>query len=404
MVIFMLIVAFKIAKPIIEEIEKHGQQAFYVGGCVRDLLLNRSIGDIDIATSASPVLIQQIFPKVIPVGIEHGTVIVRHKHESYEVTTFRIDGAYSDKRHPDSVEFIDKIDKDLQRRDFTINALAMDKNGHITDLFDGKSDLENKVIRTVGNGYDRFMEDPLRIIRALRFTSQLGFTIGHETLADMIEVKHTVETLAVERIANELTKLFAGNYLNNGIEYFKITEVSKHLPIFKDLPEMIYRLPKTLIPLATFGEVIALFHIIEPSLSIAKWVREWKCSNKTKQEAIQLIKAFNDYKENGLQRWTIYQLSDSYYNGFIRLINTMYPHEMLTENYLDQISIQLPIQSKKELAINGNDLIELFPSAKKGRWLQTTINRIEREIVLGSIRNTKYDIKEWIKWNPPEIN
>src|SRR4051812_28250902 len=110
----MLPAAFLMAKPVLEHIEKHNHRAYFVGGCVRDFLLNRPLGDIDIATSASPEYLQQIFPKVIPVGIEHGTVIVRHGKESYEVTTFRIDGDYSDKRHPDTVQFIDKIDKDLE--------------------------------------------------------------------------------------------------------------------------------------------------------------------------------------------------------------------------------------------------------------------------------------------------
>src|SRR5690625_2709763 len=150
----MLPQPFKKAKPIIRKIEQHGCKAYFVGGCVRDYLLQREIGDIDIATSASPEEIKQIFTKVIPVGIEHGTVIVRHDHQSYEVTTFRIAANYADQRHPDSVTFIDRIDEYLRRRDFTINALAMDGNGYILDLFEGQKDLRDKLIRTVGNAAD----------------------------------------------------------------------------------------------------------------------------------------------------------------------------------------------------------------------------------------------------------
>src|SRR5699024_6912806 len=134
MLINMLTKSFMAGIEIIEILESHQHQAFFVGGCVRDLLLERPIGDIDIATSASPDKVQQIFNKVIPVGLEHGTVIVRHDHQSFEVTTFRVDGKYTDQRHPDEVEFINTIDKDLERRDFTINALAMDKEGKIVDL------------------------------------------------------------------------------------------------------------------------------------------------------------------------------------------------------------------------------------------------------------------------------
>src|SRR5690625_2251171 len=192
--------AFQQATEIIDILEKHGFEAYFVGGCVRDLLLHRNVGDIDIATAASPEIIQELFPKVIPVGIEHGTVIVRHKGESYEITTFRKDGDYSDQRHPDDVTFINNIDDDLKRRDFTINALAMDKQGKIIDLFSGKKDLDAKIIRSVGNPRERFMEDPLRIIRGLRFASQLGFAIETETLRQMKFLINEIETVAIERL------------------------------------------------------------------------------------------------------------------------------------------------------------------------------------------------------------
>src|SRR5690606_17965148 len=134
------------------------------------------IGDIDITTSATPEVIMEIFPKVIPVGIDHGTVIVRYQHESYEVTTFRLDGKYSDYRHPDSVTFISNIEEDLKRRDFTINAMAMDIDGNIIDLFGGQEDLSNRQIGPVGCGCDRFLDDPLRPFRAIRLSSQRGLS------------------------------------------------------------------------------------------------------------------------------------------------------------------------------------------------------------------------------------
>src|SRR5699024_8265181 len=151
-------------------------EAYFVGGCVRDVLLNRPITDIDITTSATPDRIQNIFPKVIPVGIEHGTVIVRHEKQSYEVTTFRVDGTYSDHRHPDSVQFIRQLDGDLKRRDFTINALAMNKKGKVIDLFSGQKDIENKMIRTVRKDIKRFTVYPWRIILALCISTQIAFS------------------------------------------------------------------------------------------------------------------------------------------------------------------------------------------------------------------------------------
>jgi len=391
------------AKPILEHIEKHNHKAYFVGGCVRDLLLDRPIGDIDIATSASPAFIQEIFPKVIPVGIEHGTVIVRHQGESYEVTTFRVDGEYSDRRHPDSVQFIDEIDKDLERRDFTINALAMDLDGNIIDLFGGKQDIANKIIRTVGNGYERFMEDALRIIRALRFSSQLGFVIHPQTLEHMKTVSEQIKSLAIERITNEFTKLFAGNYLQHGIEYFKELEIGKYLPVFSDYPEVINEIPNSMQPLHSFGEVIAMLHILKPEIEVTTWTNQWKCSNRIKQEANQLVEALNYYQTNQIDPWLVYQLNQDYFEGFIRLIQILEQKDVLVEHLLT-IKQQLPIHSKSELAINGHDLIEMFPNRKKGPWLKTLIHHMEAEVVFRNVNNTKNELKDWIKWNPPVID
>ncbi|WP_327606046.1 CCA tRNA nucleotidyltransferase [Virgibacillus tibetensis] len=400
----MLPEPFQTATAILREIEQHHHQAFFVGGCVRDFLLKRPIGDIDIATSATPDLIQRIFEKVIPVGIEHGTVVVRYKKESYEVTTFRIDGTYSDSRHPDHVEFIDQLDKDLERRDFTINALAMDKSGAIIDLFASRADLQHKLIRTVGNGFDRFTEDPLRIIRALRFSSELGFQIDKETLFYMKKVKEAINNLAVERITTELGKFFAGKYVNNGITYLKDTEAYKHIPVFTKYPQIISLLPTHLKPLYSLGEVLALLHLLEPTVTVKEWVKEWKCSNQIKQEALQLVEACNHYKSNGINDWLVYQLSPAYYQGFIRLINTLFLKKQVSLQELISRMNNLPITSRTDIVIKGNDLIDLYPHAKRGPWLQQTITSIEKEIVAGNLKNDNYNIKEWIKCNPPEIN
>lgn len=401
----MLTKSFLAGIEVIETLENHHYQAFFVGGCVRDLLLKRPIGDIDIATSASPDKVQQVFNKVIPVGIEHGTVIVRHNQQSFEVTTFRVDGNYTDQRHPDEVKFINTIDKDLERRDFTINALAMDKKGNIIDLFDGKQDLQRQIIRTVGDGCKRFSEDPLRIIRALRFSSQLGFTIAQDTLRNMEQVKAQIENLSIERITNEFTKLFAGSYLTNGIKYLKSLQIYKHLPVMVEYTYIIDKLPTTLKPLYSFGEVIALFHYVEPSIPITSWAKSWKCSNKTKQEAMQLVQALNYYQKKSLDAWTVYQLDTAYYRGLLRLISIFFPDDFVpTSDIMHQMQQNLAIKSKKDLALKGHDLLDLFPHAAKGPWLKETIDHMERAVIFGTVANTKYELKEWVTCNPPEIN
>ncbi|AIF43588.1 CCA tRNA nucleotidyltransferase [Virgibacillus sp. SK37] len=400
----MLTEPFLTATNILTKIESYGYQAYFVGGCVRDYLLGRPIGDVDIATSAKPEMIQQIFNKVIPVGIEHGTVVVRYEQESYEVTTFRIDGIYSDNRRPDEVEFVNKIDEDLARRDFTINALAMSKNGHIIDLFEGRRDLKNKVIRTVGNGYERFSEDPLRIIRALRFTSQLGFTLAPETLVDMKEASHLVNTLAVERLTNEFSKLFAGNDIRKAVTYMKEIQVDSYLPVFRSFPSLIKKLPSNMHSLMDFGEVIAYMHIVEPSVSISVWVKEWKCSNRTKKDAIHLVNSYHVFKKHGINSMLIYQLKRPYLAPFFRVVTLADPKVSISMEKLLTINEKLPIQSKTELSINGQEIIDLFPLRRRGPWIREIMDSLEKEIVLGNLRNNNKEIKEWIRWNPPETN
>src|SRR5699024_8462317 len=208
----------------------------------------------------------------------------------------------------------------LKRRDFTINALAMDKTGNIIDLFNGKQDLKDKIIRTVGNGEERFSEDPLRIIRAIRFSSQLGFTISDKTIKDIMKIGQDIEGLAAERITNEISKVFMGTYVNQGIKYIKETEIGIHLPTFKQYPEIIHLLPNDIPSATSFGEVIALFHLLKPEVRITIWAKDWKCSNKTKKDAELLVAAYNYFVEHGLDQWLIYHFDQRYDLGFMNLV------------------------------------------------------------------------------------
>ncbi|WP_207667462.1 CCA tRNA nucleotidyltransferase [Clostridium sp. 1xD42-85] len=394
---------FRKAQPILEKIAAHGYSVYFVGGCVRDFLLRRPIGDIDIATSAKPDALQNMFPTIIPVGIEHGTVIIRHQGESYEVTTFRVDGTYSDQRHPDAVTYVQSIDKDLERRDFTINALAMDLEGNIIDLFNGRHDLNHRVIKTVGNGEERFREDPLRILRALRFSSQLGFTIHPITIEHILNVKHEMEGLAVERITKEFAKLFAGDFVQQGLAYVVDLNIYQHLPVFEKAPSLIQQLPK-IQPLPSFHEVLVLFHFLDRTIALSTWVKAWKCSNKQKNAASVLIKQLDELQTNGLTPWLVYQLPQTLFNGFIRLVNCLCSEQDISLEQLVQIEQALPIQSRTDMKINGRDIVALFPSYKKGPWIQRLLHRLEQQIVAGQLPNDYYTIKEWIRCNPPAIN
>ena len=165
------------AQEIVEKLCEHGYEAYLVGGCVRDMLLGREPGDWDITTSAKPEEVKAVFRRTVDTGIQHGTVTVMMGKEGYEVTTFRIDGDYTDGRHPDSVTFTPDLIEDLKRRDFTINAMAYNRDRGLVDAFGGRKDLEDGVIRCVGAAEERFTEDALRILRAIRFPPSLGLKL-----------------------------------------------------------------------------------------------------------------------------------------------------------------------------------------------------------------------------------
>lgn len=199
-------------KKIIEIIENAGFEAFAVGGCVRDSLLNRNPNDWDITTSAKPQEVKALFKKTIDTGIQHGTVTVMMHHVGYEVTTYRIDGEYEDARHPQNVVFTSNLVEDLKRRDFTINAMAYNDRCGIVDEFDGMADLENKVIRAVGDAKERFTEDALRMLRAVRFSAQLGYEIEEKTMEAIQELAPNLKKISAERIQVELVKLVTSDH------------------------------------------------------------------------------------------------------------------------------------------------------------------------------------------------
>lgn len=192
---------------IITILQDHGYEAYAVGGCVRDSVLGRRPKDWDITTSATPEETKALFHKTFDTGIQHGTVTVLMGEKGFEVTTYRIDGEYEDSRHPKEVTFTRNLQEDLQRRDFTINAMAYNKKDGLVDIFGGISDIQANVIRCVGNAKERFFEDALRILRGLRFAAQLGFDIEEETRRAMGELAPTLEKISAERIQAELVKM-----------------------------------------------------------------------------------------------------------------------------------------------------------------------------------------------------
>lgn len=233
----------KKAAEIIEELMAKGFEAYAVGGCVRDSVLGRTPEDWDITTSARPEQVKQIFPRTVDTGIEHGTVTVLMDQEMFEVTTYRVDGEYEDHRHPKEVTFTASLEEDLKRRDFTINAMAYNPQTGLVDIFHGMEDLKRQVIRCVGDPGERFDEDALRILRAIRFSAQLGFSIDEATKAAMSERAESLRQVSAERIRVEFVKLLISDHPERireacvlGItrvimpEYDAIVGVAQHTP------------------------------------------------------------------------------------------------------------------------------------------------------------------------------
>lgn len=200
------------AEMVIRELMAHGYEAYAVGGCVRDSILGRQPEDWDITTSAKPEEVKAIFRRTVDTGIEHGTVTVLMDKEQFEVTTYRVDGEYEDHRHPKEVTFTASLEEDLKRRDFTINAMAYNPETGLVDIFDGIGDLNRKIIRCVGNPGERFDEDALRILRAIRFSAQLGFEIDSKTQTAMTERAEALKDVSAERIRVELVKLLVSKH------------------------------------------------------------------------------------------------------------------------------------------------------------------------------------------------
>ncbi|REJ09705.1 CCA tRNA nucleotidyltransferase [Halobacillus trueperi] len=394
---------FEPAFEVIQKIEEAGGEAYIVGGAVRDYLSGIPVNDIDIATSETPERIQEIFEKVIPVGIEHGTVIVRHRSVSYEVTTYRVEEGYEDYRHPDEVTFVRDITLDLARRDFTINAIAMSRNGNLIDPYHGHDAIRKERIEAVGQPAERFQEDPLRMMRAVRFASQLSFQIEKKTEEALNRLSHLLQYISIERIAVETEKIFRGSDYALGLHLLYTTGLKNHLPILKDL-EIHRNVPNS--PLVGWHEIIAFYVLQYPQLSAENFIKSWKLSKDTKKKTIQLLYAYKQYEiEKNVTAWLVYQLDEELFPSFSRLFSALHQEDVNLDKTLMEMKEQLPIPNKRELTFQAKDLLQLFSDLPKGPWISEWMDTIEHHVVTGEMENDYEKIKEWVReWNPPARN
>ncbi|MES9735806.1 CCA tRNA nucleotidyltransferase [Peribacillus frigoritolerans] len=379
--------------PILELIEEAGYEAYFVGGSVRDYILGRPINDVDIATSAKPQEIKRIFPNTADIGIDHGTVLVITDTGTYEITTFRTESGYSDFRRPDAVKFVRSLTEDLQRRDFTMNAIAMDKTGKIIDPFNGKRDLAQKRIITVGNPHERFHEDALRMMRALRFVSQLDFELDQETFDSLKENARNISEIAVERILVEFEKLAAGS---NKIKAFSLLLESglyQYLPLFSSKKDHLMDLLNLPLHQLNAAEIWSIIMIHTKDQEIEEALRAWKLPLKTIrniQRTIKLVKSKEPSAIDIFQAGHGITVQAAKVRAALNAGNVSDAEENAHQRYNELI-----IKKMSDLAVTGTDLL-IWHQEKPGPWVKEYLEKILKAVLNEELRNDKDEIKRWL--------
>lgn len=412
------------AQFIINTVMAAGFEAYVVGGCVRDSLLGRTPQDWDITTSATPIQVKSLFAHTIDTGIRHGTVTVMLGREGFEVTTYRIDGEYEDSRHPKEVTFTPSLEEDLKRRDFTINAMAYNEEAGLVDLFGGLNDMGEKIIRCVGDAKERFGEDALRILRAIRFSAQLGYTIEEQTRAAIRALAGSLSQISAERIQAELVKLLVSphpDYLRDawelGVTRVILPEFDRMMETPQNHPHHQYNVgehtlhslleveadrelrlamlfhdmgkPETLI---TDEEGITHFYG-HPAVSekiTGKILRRLKFDNDTIHKICHLVK-YHDYgntfvPDMQVVRKAVNKIGEEAFPKFLQikradvLAQSMYLREEKLEvlkeweRLYEEIMSRRQCTSLKNLAVTGTDLIAA--GRKPGKELGTLLNAL----------------------------
>lgn len=389
---------FEQARPILEQIQDNGFEAYYVGGSVRDYVMGRNIHDIDITTSATPDEIESIFSHTIPVGKEHGTINVVFNDENYEVTTFRAEEDYVDHRRPSGVTFVRDLYEDLQRRDFTMNAIAMDTAYKLYDYFDGQQDINNRIIRTVGIAEERFQEDALRMIRCLRFQSQLSFDIAMETFEAMRTQMADIKFLSIERIVIELTKLMRGINVEESFNHLKSLKAFNYMPYFEQLDMNQINVTEPI-------DLELLIAIVSVKFNINYSLKPLKLSNRQVKDINQYIQIMNALPSI-ITKEQLKMFVYDYDTNLIKNVmvaadvlkaNDIQGHEPLIVNLqtIDETLHRLPMHNRKDMMVNGGVLMAHL-NAKSGPWLKDVLRQIEIAIVTGKVSNEETEILKWV--------
>lgn len=385
------------ALPIIDKIEKSGYEAYFVGGSVRDVIMERAIHDIDIASSATPEEIKRIFPNTIDVGIEHGTILVIFEGVGYEVTTFRSESNYVDYRRPENVSFIRSLEEDLKRRDFTMNAIAMDKEGQLIDPFGGQNDIGNKQIVTVGKAEERFQEDALRLLRAARFVSQLGFSLERKTGIALKEHAPLLRHIAVERIAAEMTKILNGAYKQKALQLVMESGLFSYLPSILNDRNVLCKLITLNVQRLKADELWALALFYVEGDQPAELLRTWRLPARTIKRVNETLSFLHGRVGSEWDNYMLYKAGLEMAIAVETTFQVMMGED--NEDALQSIMKQyerLPLKSRKQLVVTGKDILS-WANREAGPWVNHTFIDIEQAILNGKLANDHESIRRWIE-------
>lgn len=391
----MIIDLPKNVENIIGSLEEHGFEGFAVGGCVRDSLLKKTPKDWDITTDALPVDMKKIFKKTFDTGIAHGTVTVLMDGVGYELTTYRIDGNYSDGRHPDSVSFSKNLSEDLCRRDFTINAMAYSNKKGIVDLFDGRKDLQNGIIRAVGDAKKRFDEDALRMLRAVRFAAQLGFKIDDDTFEAIKEKAKLLSNVSKERIFVELNKSLNGDFAQN-IKMVYTSGLYRYIgKEFAKLDKSIYDFYPRKFPNKKHMYWAAFLENIDNVEAVKKILFELKSDNATRNNTYLLVKELKNPLPSSDEdiRWSLHRIGADLFCDYIEILKSDKENVDILDK-IDTIENRYSLILKENhayeismLDITGKDLMDLGIS--KGPKIGEVLEFLLKKVIENPLNNEK---------------
>lgn len=399
---------------VLSKLKENGYQAYVVGGAVRDFLMGKTPHDYDLTSDALPSQISDVFKDFYQEhsGEKHGTIRVIVDHKPIEITTFRCDEGYTDYRRPDNVEFVKDVYIDSKRRDFSINAFYYSE-GHIYDFHEGLEDLNNKVIKTIGNPSTRFHEDALRILRAIRFSAKLGYEIESKTKTALLDCKEELNLIAKERILTELKEISStSNFFRNVKEYF---------PIFKLIIPCLDKIGNSIddiynFDIKSYGDYIASLSALFSLREINNDFMPWRLFIKMDNESINAIKTLIKLKDINFNN----SFDDDYINGLILLskpvdINVfknylinLYNLKRFKNDDIDSILNRVDILSQgntpyslKDLEIDGNDLLKL--GIEKNQYFKEILNEVLLRCNQGDLNNNRNEeiefVKKWIRTN-----